>query len=132
LRNHKRNELQYGPADVQGHYDDLHVRLFHSFRQEAELLNGFQGHGSSKSQGEITPINILDLSGLKQTKVTTIEPPVKHWQPLIDKIVLQFAAGPTGWYSNLWYGVNGGPAVWTASTQASALGALVAAAQQNC
>ncbi|KAJ7496635.1 glycoside hydrolase family 76 protein [Mycena latifolia] len=46
--------------------------------------------------------------------------------------VLEFAVGPVGWYSNLWYGLNGGQATWTASSQASALGALVAAGQQNC
>ncbi|KAJ7750083.1 glycoside hydrolase family 76 protein [Mycena maculata] len=46
--------------------------------------------------------------------------------------VLEIAVGPTGWYSNLWYGLNGGAATWTASSQASALGALVAAGQQNC
>ncbi|KAJ6631402.1 glycoside hydrolase family 76 protein [Mycena sp. CBHHK59/15] len=46
--------------------------------------------------------------------------------------VLQFAVGPPGFYSNLWYGANGGAATWTASSQASAVGALVAAGQQNC
>lgn len=46
--------------------------------------------------------------------------------------VLQFAVGSPGFYSNLWYGANGGKATWTASSQASALGALVAAGQQNC
>ncbi|KAJ7721467.1 glycoside hydrolase family 76 protein [Mycena metata] len=48
-----------------------------------------------------------------------------------DKI-LQFSTGPPGFYSNLWYDANGGAATWTASSQASALGALVAAGQQNC
>ncbi|KAJ7478575.1 glycoside hydrolase family 76 protein [Mycena galericulata] len=46
--------------------------------------------------------------------------------------VLQFAVGPAGWYSNLWYDSDAGSATWTASSQASALGALVAAGQQNC
>ncbi|KAJ7033415.1 glycoside hydrolase family 76 protein [Mycena alexandri] len=46
--------------------------------------------------------------------------------------VLQFSTGPAGFYSNLWYDANGGAATWTASSQASALGALVAAGQQNC
>ncbi|KAK7057769.1 glycoside hydrolase family 76 protein [Favolaschia claudopus] len=46
--------------------------------------------------------------------------------------VLQFAVGAPNSYSNLWYGANAGSAVWTASTQASALGALIAAGQQNC
>ncbi|KAJ7160100.1 glycoside hydrolase family 76 protein [Mycena filopes] len=46
--------------------------------------------------------------------------------------VMKFATGPPGFYSNLWYDANGGAATWTASSQASALGALVAAGQQNC
>ncbi|KAJ7286937.1 glycoside hydrolase family 76 protein [Mycena rebaudengoi] len=46
--------------------------------------------------------------------------------------VLQNAAGPAGFYSNLWYAPNEGAATWTASSQASAIGALVAAGQQNC
>ncbi|KAJ7645923.1 glycoside hydrolase family 76 protein [Mycena polygramma] len=52
-------------------------------------------------------------------------------QAQADK-VLQFAVGPPGFYSSLWYGSNGGAATWTASSQASALGALIAAGQQNC
>ncbi|KAJ7173716.1 glycoside hydrolase family 76 protein [Mycena filopes] len=47
-----------------------------------------------------------------------------------DKVI-QFATGPPGFYSNLWYDANGGAATWTASSQASALGALVAAGQLN-
>ncbi|KAJ7799968.1 glycoside hydrolase family 76 protein [Mycena olivaceomarginata] len=46
--------------------------------------------------------------------------------------VLQFSVGPAGFYSNLWYDSNAGAATWTASSQASALGALIAAGQQNC
>lgn len=46
--------------------------------------------------------------------------------------ILNNAVGPAGWYSNLWSGANNGGAVWTASSQASALGGLIAAAQQNC
>lgn len=47
-------------------------------------------------------------------------------------LVIANAVGPAGWYSNLWYDTDAGGAQWTASSQASALGALVAAAQQNC
>ncbi|KAJ7578263.1 glycoside hydrolase family 76 protein [Mycena floridula] len=46
--------------------------------------------------------------------------------------VLQNAVGPSGFYSNLWFDHNAGGAAWTASSQASALGALIAAGQQNC
>ncbi|SJL10676.1 uncharacterized protein ARMOST_14067 [Armillaria ostoyae] len=46
--------------------------------------------------------------------------------------VLENASGPEGWYSNLWYGKGQDGAQFTASSQAAALGAFVAAGQQRC
>ncbi|KAK0194601.1 glycoside hydrolase family 76 protein [Armillaria mellea] len=56
----------------------------------------------------------------------------KNFVKLQADKVLENASGPEGWYSNLWYGKDQDGAQFTASSQAAALGALVAAGQQRC
>ncbi|PBK63795.1 hypothetical protein ARMSODRAFT_893913, partial [Armillaria solidipes] len=56
----------------------------------------------------------------------------KNFVKLQADKALENASGPEGWYSNLWYGKGQDGAQFTASSQAAALGAFVAAGQQRC
>jgi len=49
-----------------------------------------------------------------------------------DKVLTLAVGSKPGWYTNLWCAANAGGAQSTGSSQGSALGALVAAGQQNC
>lgn len=112
VRDHHRQPVQCRPANFQRHPRPLHVNI--SFPSLSRYSSRFVRSW------------FLSVSGRDNDSKYS-----SFIKAQADK-VLEFAVGPAGWYSNLWYGTNGGPDTWTASSQASALGALVAAGQQNC